>query len=145
MQKVFRRTCQKAHHCTPSLLFIAATVIVMQTSFGYVTESKMATSVLLCCTTKLCCSACLLRLLGRRHYLLLHDGRRARNAMAVQSGIDGVARALEEGSSNALSTGSHCCSILTAQLLHQLGELSSQMRTCVSCTNCSLLCSFQHC
>lgn len=62
--------------------------------------------------------------------LLLHDGRRARNAMAVQRGIDGVARALEEGSGDALSTGSDCCSILTAQLLHQLGKLGSQVRTC---------------
>lgn len=66
-------------------------------------------------------------------YLLLHDGGRARNAMAVQCGIDGVARALEEGSSNALSAGSHRCSVLAAQLLHQLGKLSSQVGTC-TCT-----------
>lgn len=51
--------------------------------------------------------------------------------MAVQGGIDGISRPLKEGTSNALCTGCHRCSILTAQLLHQLRKLSSQMRTCV--------------
>ena len=65
-------------------------------------------------------------------YLLLHDGGGARNAMAVQGGIDGVAGALEEGASNALRTGSHRCSVLTAQLLDQLGKLSPQVWTCTT-------------
>ncbi len=68
---------------------------------------------------------------SKGQYLLLHDGGSAGDAVAVQGGVDGVAWPLEEGTSNALCTGCHRCSILTAQLLHQLSKLSSQMRTCV--------------
>ena len=52
--------------------------------------------------------------MSNQQYLLLHDGWGAGDAVAVQSGVDGVAGPLEEGPGNALCTGCHCCGILTA-------------------------------
>lgn len=76
--------------------------------------------------------------------LLLHDGGCAGDAVAVQGGVDAVARPLEQSTSDALRTGSHCCSILATQLLHQLGKLSSKVRTCISTKSCCRLVNKQH-
>lgn len=62
--------------------------------------------------------------------LLLHDGRGSSDPVPMQAGIDGVPRPLKKGPCNAFCTGCHCRRILTAQLLHQLSKLGSQVGTC---------------